>query len=288
MHNSKIEWTHHTFNPWIGCTKVSLGCDNCYAERHDVRFGGGHWGTGALRRRTSTANWRLPLRWQRDAVQSGQRQRVFCASLADVFDAEVDHAWREDLWTMIRCCDALDWIIVTKRIGNARRMLPPDWGDGWPHVWLLATVTNQVEADRDVPRLLATPAAVRGLSIEPMLSRIDLGEHGLHGGPGQLDWIIVGGESGPNARPMHPQWAYNIRDQCIAAGCAFFFKQFGEWVTKEAAFTAGIIPAETRHPWGLCQPAMARIGKKLSGRLLDGNLHSEFPATTGYTEHATC
>ena len=173
--NSKIEWTHHTFNAWTGCTKVSIGCDHCYAESWAKRSGLVEWGSGKPRKLTTDANWRQPLKWNREAKEEGVRCRVFCSSLADVFDNEIDPSWRKRLFDLVRQTPSLDWIIVTKRIGNAMTMLPADWGAaGYPNVWLLATVCNQAEADRDVPKLLRTPAAVHGLSIEPMLEPIDL------------------------------------------------------------------------------------------------------------------
>lgn len=269
---SNIEWTDHTFNPWEGCQKVGPGCDHCYAETRNARYGGGiapNWGPGAPRRRTSAANWAKPRRWAREAkafhAAHGRRQRVFCASLADVFDNAVDPTWRADLFHLIAETPELDWLLLTKRIGNAAAMLPDDWGDGWPHVWLGATVVNQVEADRDIPKLLSTPAAVRFISAEPLLGPVDLrrwldvchasrdgecshpacmqlqdGEPEASGRhcpadrwgdvedweqPACLDLIICGGESGPGARPMHPDWARSLRDQCKAAGVAFFMKQ---------------------------------------------------------------
>lgn len=171
--NSKIEWTDHTFNPWWGCTKVGPGCDHCYAEALDNRTGGTHWGASAPRRRTK--DWSGPRRWNKHAgnyeALHGRRQRVFCASMADVFDNEVPDQWRADLWQLIRECPRLEWQIVTKRIGNAAKMLPADWP--FPHVGLLATVVNQAEADRDIPKLLATPAAWRGISAEPLLGPVD-------------------------------------------------------------------------------------------------------------------
>lgn len=183
--NSKIEWTDHTFNPWEGCQKVGPGCDHCYAETRNARFGGGvavNWGPGAPRRRTSKANWMKPIRWNdgHDAffAEHGRRQRVFCASLADVFDNAVDPQWRDDLWELIWLTPNLDWLLLTKRIGNVLGMLPEEWGNAmhpeWPNVWIGATVVNQEEADRDIPKLLEVPAAVRFLSIEPMLGPINI------------------------------------------------------------------------------------------------------------------
>lgn len=179
--NTHIEWADSTFNPWEGCQKVGPGCDHCYAETRNARFGGGeapNWGPGAPRRRTSASNWNKPRKWQREAAaffaEHGRRRRVFCASLADVFDNAVPAEWREDLFTLIAETPDLDWLLLTKRIGNVAGMLPADWGAGWPHVWLGATVVNQAEADRDIPKLLETPAAVRFVSCEPLLGAVDL------------------------------------------------------------------------------------------------------------------
>jgi protein gp37 len=148
--NSAIAWTDHTFNPWIGCTKVSTGakgaCEACYAEAYDARWPGEHhWGPGVPRRRTSPDNWKKPLKWHRELAGNGARRKVFCASLADVFDNEVDPAWRADLWTLIRATPGLRWIILTKRPGNIRPMLPADWGNGYPHVGLVASAVTQEE-----------------------------------------------------------------------------------------------------------------------------------------------
>ncbi|ACR28663.1 phage Gp37/Gp68 family protein [Burkholderia glumae] len=252
--NSKIEWTDHTFNPWVGCTKVSPGCDNCYAEAMmDTRLRRVTWGAGQLRSRTSAANWREPVRWNAQHQQffavHGRRQRVFCASLADVFDNAVPAIWRRDLGALIESTPNLDWLLLTKRIGNAAAMLVDMFPGGMPdHVWLGATVVNQNEADRDVPKLLATPARVRFLSIEPMLGPIDLnqalppfhcdtcdadyGALSAHasGTPIGIDWVIAGGESGHRARPAHPDWFRSLRDQCAAAGVPFMFKQWGEYL----------------------------------------------------------
>lgn len=225
--NSKIEWTDHTFNPWMGCTKVGPGCDNCYAESMmDHRYHRVRWGAGQPRKRTSEANWRKPVTWNRKA-EDGPRPRVFCASLADVFDNEVPDAWRSDLWRLIQQTPNLDWLLLTKRIGNAHRMLPA-FMKPWPNLWLGATVVNQEEADRDIPKLLAVPAAVRFLSCEPLLGPIDLEKIGVADDVRNiypLNWLICGGESGPKARPMEFSWALDIRYQCRAAGVPFFMKQ---------------------------------------------------------------
>ena len=218
--NSKIEWTDHTFNAWVGCTKVSPACDNCYAESWAKRSGSPELWQGE-RRRTTEANWRKPIKWNAEAEKLGIRYKVFCNSLADVFDNEIDPEWFGDLWRLIRATPNLDWLLLTKRIGNAVKMWP---GGEYKNVWLGATVINQEEADRDIPKLLDTPAAVRFLSMEPLLGPIEL--YQLY----NIDWIIVGGESGPNARPMHSAWARNLRDKCQTDGVPFFMKQ----MTKKA------------------------------------------------------
>ncbi|WP_069357848.1 phage Gp37/Gp68 family protein [Burkholderia cenocepacia] len=259
--NTKIEWCDHTFNPWEGCQKVGPGCDHCYAETRNARFAGGtaiNWGPGAPRRRTSPANWQKPLTWnaahEAFFAEHGRRQRVFCASLADVFDNAVDPVWRADLFRLILDTPNLDWLLLTKRIGNAWQMAQDAmWEHGFhpavtrampDNVWIGATIVNQAEADRDVPKLLDVPARVRFLSMEPLLGPVTFRwaswvDHGavckrdgrvnhLEGLRG-IDWVIVGGESGLHGRPMHPAWARSLREQCAEAGVPFLFKQWGEW-----------------------------------------------------------
>lgn len=348
--NTKIEWTDHTFNPWIGCTKVGPGCDHCYAENlMDKRMGVAVWGPGNERVRTKEANWKMPLRWnaQADAfmAQHGRRQRVFCASLADVFDNAVDPEWLSDLFDLIRHTPNLDWLLLTKRIGNwksriravqehlgARLPALPkprslsdeeadamNWVDAWirndvdpipENVWLGISIVNQAEADRDIPKLLAVPARVRFLSMEPLLGPVDLTSIEVFGGDAEifplkgttncvndegepaedvpaLDWVIVGGESGPGARPMHPDWARSLRDQCEAAGVPFLFKQWGEWMPTIREGDTVKLVFEKGAPHGPDQPAFhdwpdgqgaARVGKKAAGRLLDGRTWDGFPA----------
>lgn len=327
--NTKIEWATHTFNPWEGCQKIGPGCDHCYAEARNARFGGGtaiNWGPGAPRRRTSAANWRKPLAWNaaHDAffAAHGHRQRLFCASLADVFDNEVDPQWREDLFILISATPNLDWLLLTKRIGNVGNMLPvpSDFDRLYPNVWLGATIVNQEEADRDIPKLLAVPAHTRFLSIEPLLGPVDLtrirqhlhGESFMTGNvlvhksslnlgrpKPAIDWVIVGGESGPGARPMHPDWARSLRDQCQAAGVPFLFKQWGEWGEPDSIERTGMAHqgwfehsredgGVPRHEWpgprvngvelASQRPEVFRVGKKPAGRLLDGIEHNGFPA----------
>lgn len=308
--NSKIVWTDHTFNPWEGCQKVGPGCDHCYAEARNTRFGGGvavNWGPGAPRRRTSAANWRKPLQWERDAAAflsaHGRRQRVFCASLADVFDNAVPGEWRRDLFALIYATPHLDWLLLTKRVGNAHNLaMAANWPLPWPrNVWLGATVVNQAEADRDIPKLLATPARMRFLSVEPMLGPVDLTPW-LHCyrklncdycDGRRINWVICGGESGPGARPMHPDWARSLRDQCAAAGVPFLFKQWGEWApgsdrswNGSAISWDGDVAADGANRFDYPPDATSadrwamvhRAGKKAAGRLLDGVEHNGFPS----------
>lgn len=232
--NTKIAWADDTFNPWVGCQKVGPGCDHCYAETLNKRYGHDNWGAGKARRRTTAANWRKPIKWNREAEAAGKRRKVFCASMADVFDNAVPDEWRDDLFALIRETPWLDWILLTKRIGNVAKMLPADWGSGYPNVWLCITVVNQEEYDRDLLKLAAVPAAVRGLSVEPQLGPIDLALMGtlprdLGWGytdvAAAVDWVITGAESGHGARPYDEDWARSLRDQCSGYPTAFFYKQ---------------------------------------------------------------
>jgi protein gp37 len=265
--NSPIEWTDHTFNPWWGCTKVSPACDFCYAERDSKRFAPGLWGVYAKRRLFQNSHWDEVLRWDRSAAKAKKRPRVFCASMADVFDNHpAVTSERTRLWQLIEKTPNLNWLLLTKRIGNVPQMYPPAWLKHPPaNVWLGISVINQVEADRDIPKLLSMPARVRFLSCEPLLGEIDLlpfkkgqcprcagdGEvldrdRTLDGrGPGEvhmetcndcegsgrweqnpgLDWVICGGESGPRSRFMDYDWAFRIAAACQEMGVAFFMKQ---------------------------------------------------------------
>ncbi|KQR83487.1 phage Gp37/Gp68 family protein [Sphingomonas sp. Leaf343] len=303
--NSAIEWTDHTFNPWEGCQKVGPGCDNCYAETRNARFGGGtapNWGPGAPRRLTSKSNWQKPLQWQAAAeafaAEHGRRQRVFCASLADVFDNAVPEIWRSTLFGLIDRTPHLDWLLLTKRIGNVAGMTDVEWGtEDWPtNVWLGATIVNQEEADRDLPKLLAIEGPkVRFLSMEPLLGPVSFDPCEL----ASIDWIIVGGESGPGARPMHPDWARDLRDQCSIAFVPMLFKQWGEWLPWQpdqlpyfksqhgelidrhalpdfdSADLKGWTDSCLYDGHDLC--VHQRVGKKVAGRELDGITHDGAP-----------
>jgi protein gp37 len=335
--NTKIEWCEHTFNPWIGCTKVSPGCEHCYAESWAKRSGLVKWGPNE-RRRTSPANWRKPLVWDKRArafftswesfksefpgltddellargFVKPRRPRVFCGSLCDVFDDQAPDEWRHDLGELIRETPFLNWMLLTKRIRNADRMLRTmfplleTFPDGIPrNVWLGATITTQTEADRDITKLLALPAAVRFLSIEPLFEPIkplwlrsdEIGRRLIGAQPG-IDLVIAGGETGPKARPVHLEWVRSLRDQCVDAGTKFFFKSWGEWLPWTQFNGSEVIddPEQTRYrtleytdgKWedaGYPQwcddidgmQCVARVGKKIAGRLLDGRTWEEMP-----------
>ena len=223
---SPIEWTHHTFNPWWGCTKVSLGCQNCYAESLSKRYGHTVWGAGVNRRFFSEKHWQEPLKWNKQARESGERARVFCASMADVFEdfSSLD-AERNRLWNLINETPWLDWQLLTKRPENVLLMVP--WGQKWPeNVWIGTSVENQQVANLRVPILKAIPASIRFLSCEPLLGAIDtLDLTGIH-------WLIVGGESGHGHRPIEEEWVRQLRDNCVNSGVAFFFKQWGGRTSK--------------------------------------------------------
>lgn len=229
--NTAIAWCHHSFNPVVGCTKVSVGplgaCEHCYAEAWAKRAGRDIWGDKP-RQRTTKSNWLQPLKWNEAAKAAGVRYRVFCASLADVFDNKWELEWRADLFDLIYQTPHLDWLLLTKRIGNATDMIEHAirLGGGrmkspwpWSNAWLGATIVTQDEYDRDISKLRDTSAHIRFLSVEPMMEPIQLRQ------PESVDWIICGGESGNNVRPMQIEWAQGLREQCASAGIAFFMKQ---------------------------------------------------------------
>lgn len=252
--NTGIAWTDATWNAWIGCTNVGPGCDHCYAEAMDHRFGGGHWGPGAPRKRTSVSNWNEPKRWNAKAMrEGGECPRVFCGSLMDWADNEINPEWRDDLWVVVGVCTNLSWMMLTKRIGNAAKMMPaPEiWRRDFQHVGIMATVVNQQEADRDIPKLLALKeshgVAWVGLSCEPLLGPLDLRPWigpsvdylnycDAVGGPQpnpypRLDLVIVGGESGKGARGCEIHWIESIVEQCAGTTTAAFVKQLGDRAT---------------------------------------------------------
>jgi protein gp37 len=329
MARSKIEWTDYTFNPWIGCTKVSAGCKNCYAERENkYRKWTDGWGPGAPRKRTSPANWKMPILWdmtrwficpecgwrgpEGDAALNNfgmprcpkcdcgneleeTRARVFCASLADVFDEEVPDEWRDDLRRLMHSTPNLDWLILTKRV---EKMV--DYFEQEPfffmgsNLWMGVSIENQITADYRIPYLFRVSAEKRFVSYEPALGPVtfDLtikdgnGAYGYQALTGRhfpfttepryghhLDWIIMGGESGPGARPMDPDWARSVLDQCQAAGVPFFLKQWGEW-TPYYPIHKNL--ANIKETW-IDGRTFYRVGRDAAGRMLDGREWNEFP-----------
>jgi protein gp37 len=278
--DTSIEWTHHTFNPWWGCVKVSAACDHCYAETWAKRLGEEVWGPGSARRFFSDAHWKEPLKWNADAVAQGVRKRVFCASMADVFENRVDlipHRLR--LLELIARTPQLDWLLLTKRIHLVKKQLPK--GYVFPsNVWLGTTVENQAEADKRVRHLLefATPA-VRFLSCEPLLGPLDLRRFLARNESGvRVDWVIAGGESGHSSRPMEPQWPDELRKQCTSARVAFHFKQWGHWAPVELAAEA-LTKRTVIHivKQGDREIQLAAVGKGKAGRVLGGRHWDQFP-----------
>jgi len=336
---TSIEWCDATFNPWWGCVKVSPACDNCYAERDAHRFAPGRelWGAHSERRTFGEAHWQAPRRWAKTMpAKLGRRPRVFCASMADVFDNQGPASERERLFELIRVTPELDWLLLTKRPQNIVRMVRSHGsiaGNGTRYlpdnVWLGTTAEDQQRADMNVRALLQCReelgARVLFLSIEPMLGPVDLTALPVGGGHGHhefdpiitgnvlnradpsaphLHWVICGGESGPQARPMHPDWARSLRDQCAVAGVPFLFKQWGEWIEPDlyganarltvregdpefesaAAAMDGFLCADGRFATSTDDMAedtrylgMLRVGKKAAGRQLDGVTHDGFP-----------
>ncbi|HVX20920.1 MAG TPA: phage Gp37/Gp68 family protein [Acidimicrobiales bacterium] len=224
---TNIAWTDHTFNPWWGCVNVSPGCDNCYAEAFAKRTGHDVWGKGGLRRVFGDKHWAEPLRWE---------GRVFCASMADVF--EMNHQLdgeRQRLFDLIDATPNLTWQLLTKRPENVNRLTPDRWLADWPeHVWLGTTVEDQTRANLRIPRLLSVEGVkVRFLSCEPLLGPVDLSlgypfcDIGIEEVDEHIQWVIVGGESGPHHRPLNLDHARALRRQCAAFRIPFFFKQVG-------------------------------------------------------------
>jgi protein gp37 len=216
--NTKIAWTDHTFNPWMGCQKVSPGCQNCYAEALvSGRMGFDVWGPGKDRKKTKT--WNNPLKWNKTAAFCGKSYRVFCGSLMDVFeDHPTPNKLRSELWSLIRDTEHLTWQLLTKRPERIVECLPDDWNEGYHNVWMGCTIESNEQAGR-ADDLRMVPAAVRFLSMEPLLGPVnDVDLNRIH-------WCITGGESGPGHREMNLDWCREIRDRCKAYGVAFFHKQ---------------------------------------------------------------
>lgn len=285
--NSKIEWTDHTFNPWWGCQKVSEGCKHCYAEVLDNRYNHEkpHWGPGSDRRPMSEAHWKQPIKWNAAAEKARKPAKVFCASMADVFEGhEKTYGYLERLFRLIQETPWLTWQLLTKRPENILNLIPREWQSDFPKNIITGTsVENQAETQR-IAHLAKVPGP-HFLSCAPLLGplllqgRFDamsynwLNDTGIGG---KIDWVIVGGESGPGARPMHPDWVRSIRDQCESIGVPFLFKQWGEYCPGEK----GRLYHERTLDFTDGQP-MVKVGKKAAGRLLDGRTWDEFPLENG-------
>jgi protein gp37 len=293
-----ISWCDHTFNPWIGCTKVSPACDGCYAEAlMDKRYGRVQWGApghgNGTRVRTSAGNWHQPIRWNKKAAAEGTRPFVFCSSLADVFDNQVPAEWRTDLFELIRATPNLVWLLLTKRpqnivkmvhshgavAGNGMRYLPGNAAIG-------TTIEDQARADINEPALVNAAAEVDPLftfvSCEPLLEGFRLRHLYATEEQPRIDWVITGGETdqgGHNARPTHPDWYRSLRDQCAAAGVAYHHKQNGEFSDFDHIGMAwNDLPDRVRSQQKfIAGKAMVKIGKARSGRLLDGVEHNARP-----------
>jgi len=266
--NSKIEWTHHTFNPWWGCVKLSPACKHCYAEAWAKRVGEKVWGLKAERRFFGDDHWNSPIKWDREAAGASERRRVFCASMADVFEdrRDLDGA-RNRLWKLITRTPNLDWLLLTKRPHAIGKLVP--WKDQWPdNVWLGTTAEDQKWADTRVPELIKHPAKVRFLSCEPLLGALNLEPWLAH----KINWVIAGGESGGKSRPTNPAWVRSLRDQCEQRSVPFHFKQWGNWAplneVRENARVKQFASGER----------LVRMAKRSAGRSLDGRVWDGAPS----------
>jgi len=284
---SAIEWTDTTWNPTTGCTKVSPGCDHCYAERIVERFAGK--GSFAVVTRSEPKLF-APFTWRKP-------RRVFVNSMSDLFHDQVPDAFIVQVFSVMARTPRHTYQLLTKRHGRMRSLLSTDGfrdavlaltpGALWPlrNLWLGVSVEDQPRAALRIPALLDTPAWIRWLSCEPLLGPIDLdaADHDARC-DGGIDWLVVGGESGPGARPMHPDWARGLRDQCADSAIPFFFKQWGEWVAAPSNYGPDV-PQRARHATELVfsrasdvdGQIMLRRGKKTAGRELDGRTFDEFP-----------
>jgi len=266
--HSKIEWTHHTFNPWWGCTKVSEACKHCYAETWARRVGKDVWGPRAERRFFGDLHWKQPLIWNQEAEAVGVRKRVFCASMSDVFeDRQELQEHRARLFDLICRTPHLDWLLLTKRPENVSRLM--GCSHDWPgNAWLGTTVESQTRAEERIPHLVETPAIVRFVSVEPLLGPLNLSAWLGN----VVTWVIAGGESGGKARPSHPDWFRSLRDQCTGSGVAFHFKQWGNWSPLGETAVNGHRLFEF-----VGGQKVIRLSKTKSGRMLDGRTWDEVP-----------
>jgi protein gp37 len=273
--NTSIEWTHHTFNPWWGCEKVSPACINCYAERWSKRLGSELWGANVERRFFGEKHWHDPIKWNLEAKKRKSRKRVFCASMADVFEDRRDlDKWRQKLWGLIGQTPNLDWCILTKRTKNIGRMAP--WSSTWPdNVWIGTTIENQDVADKRILELVKIPAKIRFISCEPLLSLLDISSWLCKNDTGDkkskncINWVIAGGESGAKSRPTHPVWIKSLRDQCSRANTPFHFKQWGNWCPSSGSDNGKNRVIRVNSGTGEIVE-MVRKSKKGAGRELEG------------------
>jgi protein gp37 len=256
--NSKIEWTDHTFNSVWGCVKVSPGCKNCYAETLSKRTGENIWGVNSNRRQFGDTYWNKPLLWDKQAAKVGEVHKVFCASMADIGEDHDD--WlepRRRTFDLIEQTANLNWLLLTKRPANLFRFILEYYGKANipENIWFGFSAENQEWFDNRWNNIknFTNYFSVIFVSAEPLLGGIQIPNGFLS--LGSRGWWIDGGESGPNARPMHPDWPRSHRDQCQTAGVPYFFKQWGEHDNN------GI-----------------RIGKKNAGRVLDNQVYNEMPA----------
>jgi len=278
---SKIEWTHHTFNPWWGCIRVSPACKHCYADTWAKRLGADLWSAKSERRFFTDAHWNEPIKWNREAVTQGVRRRVFCASMADVFEnrRELD-LHRERLWRLIEVTPQLDWLLLTKRIEHVRMLAP--WKARWPaNIWLGTSTENQRWFEKRVHHLLEHDAAVRFVSAEPLLGSMDMSQWLQPVGSSicGINWVIAGGESGPKSRLMNPLWPERLRDQCLVADVPFHFKQWGHWAPEQLIEETVAARAESMEVRGAggSRIRMVKVGKVKAGRILDGSTWDQFP-----------
>ena len=251
-----IAWTKLTWNPWRGCTKVSPGCKNCYMFAAQKRYGR----DPSVVVRTKT--WGDPIRWQKEAAAEKRTDLVFTCRWSDWFHEDADE-WRDEAWQVVKACPNLHFQILTKRPERIASCLPADWGDGYPNAWLGVSVEDRKYGLPRIDYLRDIPAAVRFLSVEPLLE--DLGRVDLRG----IDWMIVGGESGPGYRPMDYAWAKSLRDQCREHKVAFFFKQSAAPRTEQGIELEGQVVREyptPRRPRGAASSIPFRISAQSSAR----------------------
>lgn len=279
---TKIEWAEETWNPVTGCTPISEGCANCYAKRMSKRLAGrcGYPQDDPFKITLHPDKLDQPLRWKKPRM-------VFVCSMGDLFHEDVDEGFICRIFDIISICEQHTFLILTKRPDRMADFFKRCIHGRWKNLWLGVTAENQARADERIPMLLQIPAAKRFVSVEPMLGPMDLEIWGQYEHPDNegygvdaikcLDWIICGGETGPGARPMRPDWVRSLRDQCQAAGTPFFFKSWGDWVAPSQmpyATYRNILD----YGGGIgISDVPCRVGKKRSGCLLDGQKWNQYP-----------